>query len=342
MFNDKVFYISIIGVLTLGLSGCGCLGGCLGSCLPGCGCLFPSTPNPNTLENLYVELYSEAEDLLYDGEYRAAVEKYEQAFKIRPRRTKVIGVNYISLFKYRIAFCYAKLAEAEGDVSLYIKAEAAVQESYQTAIFPYDQAHILYLWGYILFKQARYEEARAKFEMLTQREIDDRMMWEVLYGLGKAYMELGDEVAARRVLAQLLEAIGVIGHDLLYGLGKSYMELGDEATARRMFAQLEARDYSRYDVGYRLGKSYRYRLGKAYMQLGDEAAARRVLAQLEVEINAALQKGSPYIADELYRLGHAYMELGDEAAARRTFTQLLEHSPNSSYKAEIERLLEKL
>ena len=199
MLNEKVLYISIISVLTVGLSGCGCLGGCLS------GCLVPSTPKPNTLETLHLALYSEANDLLYEGKYRTAVEKYERAFKIRPRRTKVIDVSYIAQFKYRIAFCYAKLAETEEDVSLYLKAEAAVTESYQIAIFPYDQAHILYLWGYILFKQARYEEARAKFEVLTHREIDDRVMWEVLYGLGKSYLELGDEAAARRTFTQLLE-----------------------------------------------------------------------------------------------------------------------------------------
>ena len=84
-----------------------------------------------------------------------------------------------------------------------------------------------------------------------------------------------------------------------------------------------------------------YRLGQTYMELDDEAAARRVFARLETKIDTALQSGFPYIADELYRLGKAYLEEGDEVAARRTFTQLLEHYPKSSYKAEVERLLEK-
>ena len=341
MLNAKVLYISIIGVLTVGLSGCGCFGGCLSGCgcLRGGGCLFLSTSN--TLENLHVELYSEANDLLYEGEYRAAVEKYEQAFKIRPRRTQVIDGSYLARFKYCIALCYAKLAEAEDDVSLYLKAEAAIRDSYQLAIFPYDQAHILYLWGYILFKQARYEEARTKFETLTQRNLDYHMMWDVLYALGKSYMELDDEVAARRTFTQLLKPVEtavqrgrpIVEHDLLYALGKVYIELNDEATARRIFAQLEARGYIKYDIMYRLGQTY--------MELDDEAAARRVFARLETKIDTALQSGFPYIADELYRLGKAYLEEGDEVAARHTFTQLLEHYPKSSYKAEVERLLEK-
>ena len=50
---------------------------------------------------------------------------------------------------------------------------------------------------------------------------------------------------------------------------------------------------------------------------------------------------NPVGIEVLYRLGKAYMKLGDETNARRTFTQLLEHYPDSSYKAEVKRLLEK-
>ena len=338
MLNEKVLCISIIGVLAVGLSGCGCFGGCLSGCgcLRGGGCVFPSTSN--TLDNLHVALYSEAEALFYEDEYRAAVEKYEQAFKIRPRRTKVIDVNYIPRFKYRIALCYTKLAETEGDVSLYIKAEAAIKESYQTAILQDDQMHILYLWGYILFKQTRYEESRTKYEKAIEISVQQRELsyfTAELYRLGKVYLAVGDEAVARRVFAQLEARIDDIGSDLLYALGETYLELNDETTARRVFAQLEARiiNYVSYDIVCRLGKTYR--------ELGDEAAAQRVFAQLERKIDDALQSGFPYIADELYRLGQAYMEHGDAANARRTFEQFLEHYPDSSYKTEVERLLEK-
>ena len=314
----KVFGGSIVGVLILGLLGCGCL--------------FPY--KSNTVQNLYVNLHSEAEDLRYDGKYRAAVAKYEQAFKYRPRSTKVIDVSYITQFKYRIAFCYAKLAET--DISLYIKAEEAIKESYQSAILESDQAEILYLWGYILFKQARYQEARAKYEEAIEiflRQRRGHYLTVELYALGKVCLALGDEGAARRVFAQLETRINDIEYDIMYRLGKAYMALGDEGTARRVFAQLEERDYVGYDI--------MYRLGQAYMELGDEGAARRVFAQLEAEIDAALQSGFPYIADELYRLGQAYMESDNEVAARHTFSQLLKHYPKSSYKAEVEHLLEK-
>lgn len=73
---------------------------------------------------------------------------------------------------------------------------------------------------------------------------------QVLFGLGKTYMELGDEPTARRVFAQLFEIIKIelqesfIGYDAeifyedtLYELGKVYLKLGDETAAQRVFAQ---------------------------------------------------------------------------------------------------------
>ena len=380
----KVFNRCIVGVITLGMLGCGCL--------------FPSTPN--TVSNLYVELYSEANNLKHIGEYRAAVEKYEQAFQIRPRPIKVIDVRFPALLKYHIAFCYTKLAEAEGDAPLYTEAEAAIRESYQTVILPDHQAHILYLWGYILFKQERYEEASAKFKSISvprwhQYGDSVRLMWDGLYALGKSYIELNDETAARQAFRQLDSQIDaflqddgwppVVGSDILYALGKAYLELGDEAAARRVFTMREAQFYTDPEenhlhtgdeILYAFGKAYLelgdeaaarltftqleeliktyphpwypyvrkevlYGLGKAYLELGDEAAARRVFAQLEELIKVYLQDGWPYVGTEvLYGLGKAYLELGDEAAARLAFTKLLKHYPNTSYKAEVKRLLE--
>ena len=137
----KVLIGSIVGVLTMSLLGCGCL--------------YSFTPQS---PNLYSDVYK-AEDLRYSGKYMAAIAKYEQASKKLPRfpvHTKVINVSFPTFFTYHIAFCYAKLAETEGDVSLYIKAEASVKESYETAILPSDREKTLYLWAYILFKQGRY------------------------------------------------------------------------------------------------------------------------------------------------------------------------------------------
>ncbi len=101
-----------------------------------------------------------------------------------------------------------QIGEAEEDVSLYAKAEVAVLESYQTTYNPHYRARTLYLWGYILFKQERYEEAIAKFKSVNlpgeflpgDRR---RLMWDGLYALGEAYLGLDDKAAARRAFNQL-------------------------------------------------------------------------------------------------------------------------------------------
>ena len=333
--------------------------------LLGCGCLYPFMPTPQS-PNLYADVYK-ANDLRYEGKYAEAIAKYEQASKKLPRfpvDTKAVNVSFPTFFKYHIAFCYAKLAEAEGDISLYIKAEAAARKSSETAVLPSDQVDVLYLWGYILFKQERYEEARAKFEKILligtppRNKFGTNFDGEVLYGLGKAHLALGDKAAAQQALAQL-EAI-TQGADsyfntagVICGLGKAYLELGDESAARRIFAQLEAlievtlqNDRLGWDADGIYAK-IPYGLGKAYLELDDKTAARRVFAQLEVLINMALQKeyvgpdAEEIYAEVMYGLGKAYLELDDATAAQRIFAQLLKHYPKSSYKAEMERLLEK-
>ena len=295
----KVFIGSVVGVLTVGLLGCGCL--------------YPFMPQR---PNLYSDVYK-AEALRYDRKYRKAIGKYEQASKKLPRfptDTKVIHVRFPTFFTYGIAFCYAKLAEVEGDVSLYIKAEAVVRESYETAMLPSDQADALYLWGYILFKQERYTEARAKYEELIDTALQNgfrgRFLENALYALGKTYLELGDTTAAGQILVQL--------ETIIHG-ADSYFN-----TAGVMCA-----------------------LGKAYLELGDESAARRVFAQLEGLLKMALQGGfvgpdaEEIYAEVLYGLGKAYLELGEESDVRRVFAMLLEYYSDSPHKAEVERLLEK-
>jgi len=307
--------------------------------------------------NQYAELHSEAESLLYDGEYRTAVEKYEQAFKIRPRFRKVIDVSYLPLLKYRIAFCYAKLTEMEGDNSLFIKAEAAIRESYQTATLQTNQIDILYLWGYILFKQARYAEARAKYEELLeialQRGFRDRRFEDALSNLEKTYLELGEEPIAPRAFRQLAALLKIaltdrvsarFLEDALSNLGQVYLKLGDKTAAGRTFRQLEEvlEIALQSEVHDRFLEYALYVLGEAYLKLGDEVAARRIFGRIEPLLEIALQSGvrDNHLAFDWYMLGEGYLELGDRTAALRVYRQLLENFPHSylhsSFKDEME------
>ena len=343
----KVFIRSIVGILMVGLLGYA-------------GLILLTVLSPN----LYTDMYK-ANDLRYDGKYKAAIAQYEQTLKKLPRfpvDTKVINVSFPAFFKYHIAFCYAKLADGEGDVSLYVKAEAAARESYETAILPSDQADALYLWGYILFKQERYEEARAKYAELIDTALQNgfrgRFLENALYALGKTSLELGDPTAAEQILVQLETMIR--GADsyfntagVMCALGKAYLELGDESAARRVFDQLGVLlkitvegDHLGWDAEGIYAK-IPYDLGKAYLELGDESAARRVFDQLEVLLKIAPEReyigpDAEQIYEEVvYGLGKVYLGLDDEAAARRMFAMLLEHYSDSPHKAEVERLLEK-
>ena len=257
----KIFSISLVGILMMGLLGC-------------------------RQPNLYKDVY-DAEWLRYEGKYRAAIAKYEVAakkFPHFPKDTKIINVEFLTLLNYGIAFCYAKLAETEGDVALYLKAEVAAKESYQTAILPSNQIDPLYLWGYILFKQERYEEARAKFEALLETLQQNRPNGDFPEKPGPDLVADGDVTV-----------------EALFGLGKVCLELGDRAAARQALAQLKER----------------------------------------IEIIKQRTSSRVYITEVLFGLGKVYLELGDKAAAESVFVQHLKDSPDSAYRLEIERLLEK-
>ena len=120
-----------------------------------------------------------------------------------------------------------------------------------TAILQSDQIDILYLWGYILFKQGRYAEARAKYEALLeidlQRGFRYRYFEDTLSNLEKTYSELGEEAAVPQAFRQLEELLEKALQDrvsarsledALSNLGHAYLKLGDKAAARRVFAKL--------------------------------------------------------------------------------------------------------
>ena len=299
----KVFGGGLAGMLTVGLLGCGCL--------------LPSTwMRPATL---YTDMY-EAEALKEAGQYRKALAKYEHAYRKFPRfpvETQVIHVSFPALLKYHIAFCYAKLAETERNISLYSEAEAAAQQSYRTAILASDQADALYLWAYILFKKGRYQEARAKFEalleILQQNAFGPEFTVDTLFGLGNTLIGLGDKAAAQQVAAKLLERLK-----------------GDDDP------------YDYYTVQAWFG------LGRMYLALGDKAAAARafthMLERIEIELREDFVPFGVEIRYEqtLLRLGNVYMDLGDDAAAARVFARLLKHFPESAHASDIKRLLDSM
>jgi len=160
----------------------------------------------------FQNLYGEAGGLYREGKYIQAIAKYEQVLEEYERvlkrnkgvssYSKIIDEDFPTLVKYRIAVCYTNWAE-QGDI--YSQAEDIIKEIYPTATVREHQEGITYLWGYILFKQKRYEEARPKFQELIDNFPQSIFVENAWYALGKLYFEQGDYEAARQALQQLLD-----------------------------------------------------------------------------------------------------------------------------------------
>ena len=138
------------------------------------------------------------------GSRESAVADYERALRSHkpPADTKVIWVDWPVLLQYRIAYHYLRLAEEEGDASLYVKAEEAIRESYEAAIVRHYQGKILCLWGCILFRQERYEEALAKFGQANELLHGESF---ALLGIGTSQRKLGNREAAHQAFEEFLE-----------------------------------------------------------------------------------------------------------------------------------------
>ena len=152
-------------------------------------------------------LYNKAEDLYQSSRYSEAISMYEQALeegKKHPDEAKWIDQDFSILIKYKIAVCYCRWA-AQGDISLYTEAESIVKAIYPTATVPKHREGITYLWGYILFKQGRYEEADPKFRELIENFPQSPYVENALYALGKLHLKLEQPEKSRKAFQQLLK-----------------------------------------------------------------------------------------------------------------------------------------
>ena len=69
------------------------------------------------------QLYNSAEDLYGQADYEGAIAKYHEALEESTKRgvkTEVIDKDFPTLANFRIAVCYARLAEQSGDVNHYL------------------------------------------------------------------------------------------------------------------------------------------------------------------------------------------------------------------------------
>ena len=126
-------------------------------------------------------LFKAGETLYQSGDYGSAIAKYEEAlkesYKLRAK-TATIDKDFTTLVNFKIAMSYVKLAEHTNNKSYYTKALVYVETSAQTVRLTEYEEDITYLWGHILYKTGRSEQAVEKLTQLIHNFPNSRFVEE--------------------------------------------------------------------------------------------------------------------------------------------------------------------
>ncbi len=166
----------------------------------------------------------------------------------------------------------------------------AIESAEQSASIKSDDTDTKTLLGNIYFETGKYDDAISAYRGVLDKTPDNP---RVLYNMGSALMQKGDEFAAVEYFkkAGAADRIGEVAHRAYSRLGVIYIE-------RKDFA--EAEKYLKEAVSIRPNDALnRYNLGIAYLRQKKTPEAMEELSKAEAqgESNAALMEG---IADAYY------------------------------------------
>jgi len=199
------------------------------------------------------------------GEYDKAVEFYNRALTYDKKNPDI----------------YKNLSLAYRRKKDFTKALEAAEQS---ASLNADDTEAKTLMGNIYFETGKYDEAIAAYREVLDKTPDNA---RVLYNMGSALMQKGDEFAAIEYFkkAGAADRIGEVAH-------KAYSRLGVIYTERKDFA--EAEKYLKEAIAIRPNDAMnRYNLGIAYLRQKKTAEAMEELSKAESlgENDAAMLEG---------------------------------------------------
>ena len=277
-------------------------------------------------------IYEEAKTLYEAKDYNGAIEKYNLALQEADKRfvkTEVIDKDFKTLARFQIALCYSKLAE-EGDVADYDKALEIVEEIYPTATVRKHQEGIVYLWGHILFKQEKYEEAEPKFRELIEKFPNSISVENSWYAIGNLNYKLQKYEDARKAFKSILDNFpnSEYKDDAQHLIAQSYLveENYDQAFAE--FDRLNTEEFKNYPD---LQAEASYKAAYCLRQLGrdDEAIAR-------YNTFVTQYPNSEYVTAAYFDLGTIYAKQKDYDNARLNYELAIQNTNDMGLRAEIQ------
>ena len=128
------------------------------------------------------QLFEAAETLYGQNDYEGAIAKYEETLKESNKlraKTEAIDKDFKTLVNLKIATSYTKLAEQSEDANYYYeKALEHIEQATSTVKLAKHQEELTYLWGQILYKTGKLEQAAEKFTALIENFPNSRFVEE--------------------------------------------------------------------------------------------------------------------------------------------------------------------
>ncbi|MDE0019762.1 MAG: tetratricopeptide repeat protein [Candidatus Poribacteria bacterium] len=277
-------------------------------------------------------LYEEAEQFLVNERYPEAIQKYEESLEEAEKgfvKTEVIDPDYQTLAKYKIAHAYAQQAEKTGNVAEYDEALNILEEIYQTATIDKHREGIVFLWGYVLMKTERLEEAEPKFRELIQNFPNSLFHENAWYSIAQLNYDLQDFDKARDAYRQIVDRFpnSDFRDDSQYRIAVTYFEEQNYDQSFREFDAMTPEDFP----GSPLLPEASYKAAYSLLQLD--------------RLEEAIDRYNRFVADypdSIFRtgahfdLGTIYTRQSDFDNAIQNYQLAIENTDNMDLKAEIQ------
>ena len=296
---------------------------------------------------IFVErLYQFAEDLYGQADYEGAIAKYNEALAKSTKRdvkTEVIAKDFTTLVNYKIAVCYARLAEQSGDVNHYDTAIEYIKKVAPTATIPKHQEGLTYLWGHILYRTEQFKLAEPKFIQLIENFPNSIFIENAWYTIGQLNYKLQNYEDSRQAFKSVLDSFpnSDFKNEAQYFIAQSFLNEAQSflnesnyEQSYREFEKLTSEEYKNYPF---LQAEAMYKAAYSLKQLGRDDEAISYYTNFITRF-----PGSQFVTASYFDQGEIYARQKDYNNARLNYELAFQKTTDRTIRAEIQSAINRI
>jgi len=270
-------------------------------------------------------LYEEGEELYEQMKYKDAIARFK-ALEMADETPDALNFDsdFHNLARYKLALCYFKLAEQREYLNLYNESLRYAELVSQNAKVDEYKEKGIFLWGRILFKTERYDEAETKFSELIETYPTGLFVEDALYYIAHINYRLSKYEESRKTFASILDSNLSVAHkdDAQRMIAQSFLIEGNYGRALEEFEKLDA-EGSHSEALYKIAYSF--------SKLGRHEEALEKYDELVKDY-----PDSHFATAAYFDMGRIYGLLKDYKNSRLSYYNALDTAEDSAIQAEIQ------